>query len=52
MVANLEADKVADMAVIKLGIPNLARRRRIPFFLLFAKLGTPNLVRELVMGVG
>ena len=43
MAADMEVDKVADMfadIVTKLGVPNLARRRRIPFFLLVAKLGT------------
>ena len=43
MVADMEVDKVADMfanIVTKLGVPNLARRRRIPFFLLVAKLGS------------
>ena len=43
MVADMEVDKVADMfadIVTKLGVPNLARRRRIPFFLLVAKLST------------
>ena len=48
MVADMEVDKVADMVadmfadiVIKLGT-----------LLLLAKLGTPNLVRDLVTGVG
>ena len=59
MVADVEVDMVTDMVadmfadiVTKLGVPNLAGRRRVPFFLLLAKMGTPNLVRELVTGVG
>ena len=36
--------------VTKLWVPNLARRRREPFFALLAKLSIPNLVRELVTG--
>ena len=59
MEVHMVAEKVADIVanvfanmVTKLGVPNLARRRRVPFFLLLAKLGIPNLVRELVTWVG
>ena len=58
MAADIEVDKLANMVadmfadiVTKLGVRNLARREWVPFFLL-AKLGTPNLMRELVTGVG
>ena len=57
-VVDMVADKVADIValmfadiVTKLGVRNLARREWVPFFLL-TKLGTPNLMRELVTGVG
>ena len=52
MVADIEVDKVADMVafmlagiVTKLGVPNLAGGRRVPFFRLIAKLGTLLLER-------
>ena len=64
MVADMEVDKVADKVadmfadiVTKLGVPNWARRRRVPFFLLLAKLGIlllgyPQFDERVVTGVG
>ena len=52
MVADVEVDMVTDMVadmfadiVTKLGVPNLAGRRRVPFFRLIAELGTLLLER-------